>query len=172
MVRLYLHRMPDGRKRGYLVQKQFKHLSSQDWARRCHNSASCTSSPALVIFHAQSSCAHLSFCTKLAIAFVETPHSFFRNERINAVLGIPMEEVLQVHISSRQCLLFLVFSPLNAPCYRGLSHLLDPSEAHLRVNFPARYHGDAKNAITILRPLCHSISLCYRQPQSQFDLTE
>ena len=105
MVGLSLRRTPDGRKRGYIVQK---HLSSQDWARVC-NSASCTSSPALVIFHAQSSCAHLSFRTKLAITFVETPHGFFWNERINAVLGIPMEEVLQVHISSRQCLLFSRF---------------------------------------------------------------
>ena len=65
-------------------------LLSQDWARKW-NSASCTSSPTLERSHTR-------IATKL-----------FLEWRIDPVLGIPLEEALQVHISSRQRLLSPAF---------------------------------------------------------------
>ena len=115
MVGLSLRRTPDGRKRGYIVQK---HLSSQDWARIC-NSASCTSSPALVIFHAQSNCPPLSFRTKLAIPFVE-PHTAFSGMNASTrSWAFRWKRCFKFIFRPDSASFFLVFSPLNAPCCRS-----------------------------------------------------
>jgi hypothetical protein len=134
-----------GRKRGYFVQK---HLSSQDWARIC-NSASCTSSPALVIFHAQSSCAHLSFRTKPAITFWK-PHTAFSGMNASTrSWAFRWKRCFKITFRPECAYFFLVFSPLNAPFCRPFR-----SSPQL----PSKISWGCQECYHILRPFCHSIS--------------